>query len=283
MTRSSKLWFVTLLTVARFPLVLLFFVGAIVFSYVGWAWVFFGAMTALILSAVTDLLDGYFARRLGVVTPFGAHADPLMDKFFYLSTLPLLVFVATHNHHLGHAIILLVLTLFFLTRDQWVSFLRSIGSMYNVGGSANWSGKLRTCVNLPLICGIYYYEAAPAPFQFLSPWLVHGFEVVALVLNFISVYVYTRRYWPSLRRSADVDSDSPAPAEPGQGSVIPIPGTAAATSSGPVGSDGPGGQGSPPNGQLLPEPVDSASSEGRAPPASPKLFGGGGSRPMRQA
>jgi CDP-diacylglycerol--glycerol-3-phosphate 3-phosphatidyltransferase len=210
---SVKLAFVTFLTVVRFPLVLLFFAGAICNAItppaVRTEWLFALSLTALIASAVTDLFDGYFARQFKVETRFGAHADPLMDKFFYLSTLPVLVFVATVNGHLRHAVFLLVLTLLFLSRDQWVTFLRSIGSMYNIQGNANWSGKLRTCINFPLICAIYHFEASPSPL--VPPLLLHSVEVIALIVNLLTVYVYTRRYWPSLRISVGISDHGETP------------------------------------------------------------------------
>jgi CDP-diacylglycerol---glycerol-3-phosphate 3-phosphatidyltransferase len=204
MARQAKLRFVTILTLARFPLVLLFFAGALVFTENPRPWLFVASFTCLVTAAVTDLLDGYFARRLNVQTPFGAHVDPLMDKFFYLSTLPLLVFVAMHGGHTRHATFLLVLTMLFLTRDQWVTFLRSIGSIYNVSGGALWMGKLRTSFNFPLICAIYYVEAAPPAWQFVRPPALYAFEVVALAINLLSIYTYTRRYWPYLRQAATV-------------------------------------------------------------------------------
>ena len=201
MSRRSKLAFVTVLTLVRYPLVLLFFAAAIVHSQVPQTWLFSMAFAALILATVTDFFDGYLARKFGVVTRFGAHADPLMDKFFYLSTLPLLVFVASNNGHRRHALVLLVLTMLFLARDQWVTFLRSIGAMYSVGGGAHWSGKLRACINFPLICLVYFLEEAPV--HFLSAWLVHAWEAVALAVNLLSVYTYSRHYWPYLLKSTD--------------------------------------------------------------------------------
>ena len=199
MSRRNKLRFVTILTFVRFPLVMLFFVGALVYAQCRLDWVFGLSLTCLVLSALTDLFDGYYARKLGVVTAFGAHADPLMDKCFYLSTLPLPVFLATKNGHVNHGIFLLVLTILFLARDQWVTFLRSIGSMYNVSGSAHWSGKVRTCLNFPLICCIYYFEEAPHPL--FPAWFIYTFEVLGLIVNMVSLYMYTHRYWPYLRKS----------------------------------------------------------------------------------
>ncbi len=209
MSKKTKLAFVTFLTFVRFPLVLLFFAGAIVHTYYPLAWLFWITFFALVLSALTDLFDGYYARKFGVVTTFGAHVDPLMDKFFYLASLPLLVYVMALNgkHHLASA--MLLLTLIFLARDQWVTFLRSIGSLYQADGKANWSGKLRTALNFPMICVVYYVEAAPAPFNRLIPLpLAYAFVLLTLVLTIMTLFIYTRQYWPYLRRSAEIKGDT---------------------------------------------------------------------------
>ncbi|MBM4142864.1 MAG: hypothetical protein FJ225_04615 [Lentisphaerae bacterium] len=200
MGSRSRLWFVTFLTFIRFPLVLVFVAAALVRVYhPDRDALFYVAFAALLASAVTDWLDGHFARRLRVETRFGAHADPLMDKLFYLATLPLLVFVVTENGHIRHGLFLVCITVFFLARDQWVTFLRSIGSMYNVSGGATWSGKLRTSINFPLICAIYYFEEAPV--RLVDVHLLYAAEVVACIVNVISLYTYTRRYWPYLHLS----------------------------------------------------------------------------------
>ena len=208
MSKKSKLAFVTFLTFVRFPLVLLFFAGAIVYTNpeYRYAWLFAVTFACLVLSAVTDLFDGYFARKFHVVTQFGAHVDPLMDKFFYLASLPLLVFVTAVNGHLVYSTAMLVLTLFFLARDQWVTFLRSIGSIYNVSGKANWSGKLRTALNFPMICVVYYFEEAPRQVQFVPALFAHAFVAVTLVITAISLFVYTKHYWPYLKKAASVDT-----------------------------------------------------------------------------
>lgn len=204
-SRSSKFYFVTFMTFGRFPLVLIFFIGAIIHAEMPAPWLFLLSLLALVSSAITDLFDGYFARKFGVVTKFGAHVDPLMDKFFYLISMPLLVFIAMKNDHQTHALFLLIMTAFFLMRDQWVTFLRSIGSIYNVSGNAHWSGKLRTCINFPLICCIYFLEEAPV--TLFHPYVVYSFEVIALIVNLASLYTYTRNYWPYLRKSAELELD----------------------------------------------------------------------------
>ena len=200
--RGLKLAFVTFLTFARLPLVLIFFTGAIFFAFNNRPWVFAMSFGSLVIAAVTDLFDGYFARKFKVETKLGAHADPLMDKFFYLATLLLLVFVAMRNGHITHAVILLVMTLCFLARDQWVTFLRSIGALYGVSGRANWSGKLRTALNLPMMCVIYYFEESPWPL--ISREIVWIFEGITFFINFLSLYIYTSFYWPCLIKSINL-------------------------------------------------------------------------------
>ena len=45
------------------------------------------AMIVFILAAVTDVLDGYIARRFHLITSFGKLMDPLADKLMTLSAL----------------------------------------------------------------------------------------------------------------------------------------------------------------------------------------------------
>lgn len=199
-----KLRFVTFLTFVRLPLVLVFVAGALLHTWWPRTWVFVVAFAALATSAVTDLLDGYFARRFNVETELGAHADPLMDKFFSLSALPTLIFIAAHNGHTRHAMLLVLMTVLFLGRDQWVTFLRSIGSIYQAPGGAKWTGKLRTCINLPLLCAIYYYEESPLPV--IPRALLGAAEAAAIMVSVISLFTYTGHYWPYLRRSLGLNA-----------------------------------------------------------------------------
>lgn len=198
-SRKSKLVFVTFLTFLRLPLIAVFFAGAMWYSRHQTVWVFYVAFCSMMASAITDLFDGLLARKWNVVTKFGGYVDPLMDKLFYIVTWPLLVFIATTNGHYRHAIAILAMTVVFTSRDQWVSFLRSIGSLYQASGKANWSGKLRTALNFPVICAIYAFEESPHPF--LNATLVYVFEGIAFIINLLSLYIYTRNYWPYLKKS----------------------------------------------------------------------------------
>jgi len=198
--RNRRFAFVAGLTVVRIPLILVFLLITIIGGRpLGQAW--FGvAFGAMILSAVTDFLDGWFARRFNVVTRFGGYFDPLTDKVFYLATLPTLVYLAAAGGSHWHAKLLLGLAIIFLLRDQWVSFLRSIGAMHGKSGKANWSGKLRTLMAFPIICVIYYYLEAPRSWWLQVPaWVVYALEIAGMGINLLSIWVYTTGYWPYLK------------------------------------------------------------------------------------
>ena len=207
----SRFAFVTLLTLGRAPLVLL----GCAFSLANLAapspaWVA-AAAAALSLSAATDLFDGALARKWGVASRFGALADPLMDKVFYLSTLPVATFVALWCEQTGHAAALLALDVVSLLRDQWVSFLRAVGSEYGADVRATWSGKIRTIVGFPAIVAVHAWLGAsvlavadPAHEGLALPpvSLPLALEGVLLAVTVWSCADYTRRYAPYLRRSA---------------------------------------------------------------------------------
>jgi cardiolipin synthase (CMP-forming) len=201
--RSSlrlKFYFVQALTLVRVPLIFLFLAVSVFTGHPVSEFWFVVAFAAMMLSAVTDLFDGYFARKFEVTSQLGSYADPMTDKVFYLTTFPTLIYLADRIGQHAHARALLVLAILFLLRDQWVSFLRSIGALHNLSAKANWSGKARTLISFPTICVIYYYLQAPARWDFLIPEpVVYVMEGLSVAINLISIGVYTGRYWPALR------------------------------------------------------------------------------------
>jgi len=199
-SRRWKFYFVQALTLVRAPLIFLFLAVSVFCRHPVSEFWFLIAFGAMILSAVTDLFDGYFARKFQVASRLGSYADPMTDKVFYLTTFPTLVYLAAQAGQNTHARALLVLAILFLLRDQWVSFLRSLGALHNLSAKANWSGKARTLISFPTVCVIYYYLQAPPAWGWQVPkTVVYGLEVLSMAINLISIAVYTVHFWPALR------------------------------------------------------------------------------------
>ncbi len=72
-----------LLTLLRLGLVPLYFLAF--FSESPWSMQY--ALGILVLSGLTDLLDGYLARKYNWITPLGIVLDPLADKLMMLSVI----------------------------------------------------------------------------------------------------------------------------------------------------------------------------------------------------
>jgi CDP-diacylglycerol--glycerol-3-phosphate 3-phosphatidyltransferase len=201
--RSSLWWkfcFVQALTLVRVPLIFIFLAVSVFCGHPVPEFWFLVAFTAMILSAVTDLFDGYFARKFQVTSRLGAYADPMTDKVFYLTAFPTLVYLADRLGQHTHARVLLMLAILFLLRDQWVSFLRSLGALHNLSAKANWSGKARTLISFPTICVIYYYLQAPVDWCLrFHANLIYALEGLSVAISLISIGVYTARFWPALR------------------------------------------------------------------------------------
>ena len=210
-----KFYFVQALTLVRVPLIFLFLGVSVFCEHPLREFWFVVAFTAMILSAVTDLFDGYFARKFKVTSRLGSYADPMTDKVFYLTTFPTLVYLADRVGQQAHARALLGLAILFLLRDQWVSFLRSLGALHDLSAKANWSGKARTLISFPTICVIYYYLQAPPHWGCRVPEpVVYVLEGLSVAINLISIGVYTLRFWPALRAEL---RPPPSDRSPGEG------------------------------------------------------------------
>ena len=77
----------TLLTLLRIVLIQ---VLAVVF-YLPVDWAHVAALAVFIVAAVTDWLDGWVARRFGMMSAFGAFLDPVADKLMVTVALLLIV------------------------------------------------------------------------------------------------------------------------------------------------------------------------------------------------
>ena len=211
MNKREKMAFVTALTIGRAPMVLLFMIGALFNWYSPSFYLFLVSFILLVGAAATDLFDGYFARKFNVVTRFGALADPLTDKIFYLVSLPTLLFLICMDNSIEdktvNALLMLIFTVFFILRDQWVTFLRTIGSEYKADVRANWSGKARTALSFPIVCIVYLHVSGSDLTGInINRWFIYALYGAGIIINMISIVVYTRQYTPYLKKSLNMSN-----------------------------------------------------------------------------
>ena len=206
MTARFHSLFVNALTFSRVPLIFAFMVFAVVAEWRQcWIWTI-PACVSMFLAGITDLLDGRLARRWKVVSTFGKLADPLMDKVFFIVSFPTLLWlIGKQGDNHVHFAVMLVFTVLYILRDQWVTFLRAVASTYQADVSAMWLGKVRTALSFPSAGFIYVYLAYHGylPDGWNGPLLtaVYAVEAFLIVLNVYSCVVYTHAYWPYIRRA----------------------------------------------------------------------------------
>ena len=140
------------------------------------------ATVLFIAAAITDWLDGYFARRLNQTSAFGEFLDPVADKLMIAAALIVLV-------ELGRveAIIAVVI----IGREIAVSALREwmakIGQSKSV--AVNFLGKIKTIsqmIAVPLL--LYHDRIGTLSPQRVGTWLIY----LAAVLTLVSMFYYLK-------------------------------------------------------------------------------------------
>ncbi len=210
---SRKTFIVNAITFARVPLIFAWLLLAILEVYFDTFWLGLLAGVVMFFSGLTDAFDGALARKWNVVSQLGKMADPLMDKVFYVVAFPALTWMVTLAYEPIHALLMLSFTILYILRDLWVTFLRSIGSLYGADCAAMWLGKVRTALSFPLAGYVYAYlwlspivlEAGLVSVGFVNYWLYscYVFEGLMLLVNLLSAVTYTRVYLPYLKKALE--------------------------------------------------------------------------------
>ena len=100
------------------------------------------AYVLAILAGVTDLVDGYIARRYNAISDFGALMDPLADKIFVTGCMLMAV-----EYNLMPAWIAIAV----LCREFMVTGLRTLAAKKQVVISADRWGKLKTASQMVML------------------------------------------------------------------------------------------------------------------------------------
>lgn len=151
------------------------------------------ATSVFVLSAITDWLDGYLARRLNQVSSFGAFLDPVADKILVCACVLVLV-------HLGRADVFVALII--IGREIAISALREwmaqIGAAKSV--AVHMIGKLKTVVQMVAIPFLLFNGVlfGVIDTHLWGVWLIW----LAAIMTVWSMVYYLRKALPEIRARA---------------------------------------------------------------------------------
>jgi len=136
-------------------------------------------------TAITDLLDGWLARKWNLISVFGKFMDPLADKLLVMA---LLIYL-TRMGRISPGIVVVL-----LGREISVTALRSIASSEGVVIAAGESGKWKAALQMVgIACLVLHFPHRVVPFyphpidlNVVGQWLV----LLSLVFSVTSAVEY---------------------------------------------------------------------------------------------
>jgi phosphatidylserine synthase len=170
----------------------------------------------LFISMTFDLVDGWFAARFHPHPVMAQLADRIMDKVVYSIIFPLVAVGTMWRLHiiapdanraeLLHAILVLLLTVTVLVRDNFAHFMRGFAIRNDQDPELSEFTRLRTIVAAPVGALLYAYafyvpEGPPSRIYTSVSWLgnfplrgLFFIEILFLIINLGSIAMYCRKY-----------------------------------------------------------------------------------------
>jgi CDP-diacylglycerol--glycerol-3-phosphate 3-phosphatidyltransferase len=184
-----------LLTAARLPAIFL------ITLWTYWAGPWASAALALfILAALTDIFDGWIARKLNAVTDFGRLMDALVDKIFILGLLVGLAAIdclpVQHWNDAGRPLPVDGATVLYtsfgvmliLIREFLITGLRLVAAASGQVLEAEGLGKIKTFLQIIAIGHLIGLRAYETHWNLSAEWHQH-WEVIIMSLFWLSVAI----------------------------------------------------------------------------------------------
>ena len=168
--------------------------GVVILFYLPFWWAHPAAGVGFALAGITDSLDGYFARKMGLTSRLGAFLDPVADKLIVAAALVLIVSADSRWFVVIMAVVI-------IGREIAVSALREWMAEIGARGRIKVSnlGKYKTIMQIFGLSMMLFHHA-------LLGIAIYKLGVVltaiAAVLTLWSMILYLRLAWPELRDSS---------------------------------------------------------------------------------
>jgi CDP-diacylglycerol--glycerol-3-phosphate 3-phosphatidyltransferase len=168
----------------------------VILFYLPFWWAHPAAGVGFALAGITDTLDGYFARKLGLTSRLGAFLDPVADKLIVAAALVLIVSADPRWY-------IAIMATVIIGREIAVSALREWMAEIGARGRIKVSmlGKYKTIMQITgLSMMLFRHNLLGIPIYKLGLLLT----AVAAVLTLWSMILYLRLAWPELRDSSSL-------------------------------------------------------------------------------
>ncbi|GMR15177.1 MAG: CDP-diacylglycerol--glycerol-3-phosphate 3-phosphatidyltransferase [Gammaproteobacteria bacterium] len=190
--------FLTLMRIALIPVLVLFF-------YLPYTWSSLAAAVIFILGAITDWADGYLARRMGLMSSFGAFLDPVADKLMVATALVVLV-------SKNPAVLFALSAAIIIGREIAISSLREWMAEMGKRGQVKVSGlgKLKTIFQMTAISFLLFeQDLFGIPISFIGLMLLY----LAAALTLWSMWIYLHAAWPTINSTQHPSADNDGSAQ----------------------------------------------------------------------
>lgn len=147
------------------------------------------AAVVFVICVATDWLDGWLARRWGMITTFGRIADPFVDKVVVCGSFIYLVELAPRIVWPSVAVVI-------VAREFLITSLRSYLESQGTPFGARWGGKVKMVFQSFAIPAVLVYEAnfagagADSTWGTIFFWLAEGLIIATLLATLISAWDY---------------------------------------------------------------------------------------------
>lgn len=142
------------------------------------------AVATLLLCALTDVLDGYIARKFNMITELGKALDPVADKIIQAA----MMLCAAARHPAAWLLLAAHVLRETVMAAAGIYILRTTGRIYG----AQWQGKL--CTGL-----IYAVMIALLLFPDMPPYLADGGVMLCVFMVLLCLVLYLAGYAKRLR------------------------------------------------------------------------------------
>ncbi len=183
------------ITIARLGLAIVFFCFLAAYNVreaPPRTWLLDVSAIVFLVAALSDIVDGYLARKHNQITSFGRVIDPFVDKILVIGAYTFLAgdgFLAASGQKVSNVEAWMVVII--LGRELLVTSLRGITEASGCSFAANVYGKAKMALQSTTVVWILLTLAHPAGlafFAYFRPALVY----LTVIVTFLSVIPYMR-------------------------------------------------------------------------------------------